>query len=147
MRILKNNSLKILFFFLLIFLDQFSKYLIRSQGGFYVCNKGIAFGFELHLIFFWIIWLAIFAITGFQIFNFQSIFNQFSINKFLNFKIFGLLLIFSGGISNTIDRLRFGCVIDFIDLKFWPIFNLADVFIVAGVIMLIIANLKFQSSK
>lgn len=48
-----------------------------------------------------------------------------------------LMLIFSGALSNIIDRLYFGCVIDFIDLKFWPVFNLADVYITIGGIMLI----------
>ncbi len=38
-----------------------------------------------------------------------------------------------GATGNLIDWLRGGAVIDFIDLRFWPVFNLADVFIVVGV--------------
>ena len=38
-----------------------------------------------------------------------------------------------GGVSgNVCDRLRRGAVIDFVDLRFWPVFNLADAAIVGG---------------
>jgi signal peptidase II len=40
-----------------------------------------------------------------------------------------------GAGSNVIDRLRRGAVVDFIDLKVWPVFNLADVAIVLGVLI------------
>lgn len=42
-------------------------------------------------------------------------------------------LILGGAIGNVADRIRLGYVIDFIDPMVWPAFNLADVFIVAGV--------------
>ena len=38
-----------------------------------------------------------------------------------------------GALGNLLDRLRLGYVIDFIDFKVWPVFNLADVSIVLGV--------------
>jgi len=38
-----------------------------------------------------------------------------------------------GASSNLFDRLWRGGVVDFIDLGFWPVFNVADVAIVAGV--------------
>lgn len=41
-----------------------------------------------------------------------------------------------GAMGNLIDRLRYGYVVDFIDIGFWPIFNLADLSIVVGVIIL-----------
>jgi len=41
-----------------------------------------------------------------------------------------------GAIGNLIDRLRFGHVVDFIDIGFWPIFNVADISIVGGVALL-----------
>jgi signal peptidase II len=47
----------------------------------------------------------------------------------------GLLL--GGSISNLVDRVRLGHVTDFLDLSYWPAFNLADSFIVAGVGVLI----------
>lgn len=47
--------------------------------------------------------------------------------------------ILSGTLGNLTDRLRFGYVIDFIDLRVWPVFNIADSFITLGVGILIIS--------
>ncbi|MCL5037005.1 MAG: signal peptidase II [Chloroflexi bacterium] len=48
----------------------------------------------------------------------------------------GLALVGGGAVGNLIDRLKMGYVIDFIDLKFWPVFNLADSYITIGVLIL-----------
>lgn len=45
-------------------------------------------------------------------------------------------LILGGAIGNLIDRVRLGHVVDFIDLGWWPVFNLADSSIVVGVVLL-----------
>lgn len=50
-------------------------------------------------------------------------------------------LIVGGAIGNYIDRLFRGYVVDFLDFKVWPIFNLADVFIVVGCILFVILSL------
>ena len=47
----------------------------------------------------------------------------------------GLLL--GGAAGNLIDRVRLGAVTDFVKLPHWPAFNVADVCITAGVIVLI----------
>lgn len=47
-----------------------------------------------------------------------------------------LALMLGGAIGNFIDRVRFGYVIDFLDFRIWPVFNLADMALVAGVIIL-----------
>ncbi|MFH1287860.1 MAG: signal peptidase II [bacterium] len=44
-----------------------------------------------------------------------------------------LIFIASGAIGNLIDRIQYSVVIDFIDFRVWPVFNLADTFIVIGV--------------
>lgn len=49
-----------------------------------------------------------------------------------------LILILSGAFSNLIERIRFGYVFDFFQLWLFPIFNLADVFITLGAVLLII---------
>jgi len=41
--------------------------------------------------------------------------------------------VLGGSVSNLVDRVRLGHVTDFLDLRYWPAFNLADVFIVVGV--------------
>lgn len=43
----------------------------------------------------------------------------------------GLML--GGASGNLVDRLRIGHVVDFLDFKFWPVFNCADSAIVIGV--------------
>jgi signal peptidase II len=46
-----------------------------------------------------------------------------------------------GSTSNLLDRLRLGHVTDFLDVRYWPAFNLADSFIVVGVLILLAAVL------
>ena len=47
-------------------------------------------------------------------------------------------LVIGGSVSNLVDRVRLGHVTDFLDLRFWPAFNLADSFIVVGVGILLV---------
>ena len=46
-------------------------------------------------------------------------------------------LVIGGSVSNLLDRVRLGYVTDFLDLRYWPAFNLADSFIVIGVVILL----------
>ena len=46
-------------------------------------------------------------------------------------------LVIGGSLSNLLDRVRLGYVTDFLDLRYWPAFNLADSFIVVGVLLLL----------
>jgi signal peptidase II len=46
-------------------------------------------------------------------------------------------LILGGTIGNLIDRIYFGYVIDFIDLRIWPVFNMADSAITIGAVILL----------
>ena len=52
--------------------------------------------------------------------------------------------VIGGSISNLLDRVRLGYVTDFLDLRFWPAFNLADSFIVIGVAILLGAMLAAE---
>ncbi len=54
----------------------------------------------------------------------------------------GLPLIAGGALGNLIDRLRYGYVIDFLDFRVWPVFNVADICISVGTILFCIACLK-----
>lgn len=54
-------------------------------------------------------------------------------------------LVLGGGLGNLLDRLVYGGVTDFISCVFWPTFNLADIFVVVGVIILLISS--FQKSR
>jgi len=46
-------------------------------------------------------------------------------------------LVIGGSMSNLLDRVRLGYVTDFLDFRWWPAFNLADSFIVIGVLVLL----------
>lgn len=60
---------------------------------------------------------------------------------------FFIALIFSGAIGNLIDRIFFGFVIDFIDLRIWPVFNIADSALTIGIIGIIFLNIKNKDDK
>jgi signal peptidase II len=47
-------------------------------------------------------------------------------------------MILGGAISNGIDRLLQGRVVDFIDLHWWPVFNVADMCIVVGIVLAVL---------
>ena len=46
-------------------------------------------------------------------------------------------LLIGGSAGNLVDRVRLGHVTDFLDIDYWPAFNLADMFIVTGVVILL----------
>jgi|SRR3989344_221767 len=114
---------------LVIFLDQLSKFLLSGKRFWlinYTENTGVAFGLL-------------------QGWNLVFIFGAIAIIVLLAYWIstarshivkIALLLVLGGATSNLIDRLIFGFVRDFIDLGFWPIFNVADMVNVAGIVVL-----------
>jgi signal peptidase II len=69
-------------------------------------------------------------------------------NKQQILKLMALSFILAGAVGNLIDRVILGFVIDFIDLHYqnfyWPVFNVADSAITLGVILLIIADFKYD---
>ena len=64
--------------------------------------------------------------------------------------VWGLSLIFAGGAGNLIDRLSRGFVIDFLDFSAlfgFPIFNLADIYVVVGTGLMMIYIIFFDKKK
>jgi len=57
----------------------------------------------------------------------------------------GLALILGGAIGNWIDRIRFGAVIDFLDFRVWPVFNIADSAITVGVFLYLLVFIRKPS--
>ena len=107
-----------------------------------VWNNGIAFGlFSFNEQFYYnIITLVIIIITLVILF--------FAI-KSAGVERIGFSMIFGGSLGNIFDRLYYTAVVDFIDLHInnihWFIFNIADIFICLGVMMLIV--LEFFNRK
>ena len=115
---------------LVIVLDQISKIIAVKLGFVTSCNTGFAFGIAPGFL----TTLISFLVLG-------VVFYLARREKRQEF-LFGYYLILGGGLSNLIDRLLHGCVLDFINLKIWPNFNLADASISVGVGLLIILFVK-----
>ncbi|HLC73792.1 MAG TPA: signal peptidase II [Candidatus Nanoarchaeia archaeon] len=127
----------IVLIFILVFLDQLTKILSKNKNFFiinYTENTGAAFslfqGYKLFLILISVI------VIFFTLYYFIKI-KQQSKKLYIS-----LILILSGTIGNLIDRISFGFVRDFIDLKIWPIFNLADSYNVVAFILILIYYFK-----
>jgi signal peptidase II len=56
-------------------------------------------------------------------------------------------LIFAGAIGNLIDRFTNGYVVDFIKISIWPNFNLADSYVVIGVLLILLFSAKIGVCK
>ena len=159
-----NNMLKknIFYFFFILFifvLDRISKLWIisifNSENNLeikissfinlnLIWNKGIAFGlfsygekFEYNLL------------TGLIIMIIAIVFLM--IIKTKGFEKYGFLMILGGALGNIFDRLYYSAVPDFIDIYYknfhWFVFNVADIFITVGVLMLIINEITIKNHK
>ena len=62
--------------------------------------------------------------------------------KKLSLYSLSLSFILAGALGNLIDRVRFGYVVDFLDFRIWPVFNIADSAITLGVVLLGYSVLK-----
>ncbi len=58
-----------------------------------------------------------------------------------------LAFIVGGTLGNLLDRIRIGKVIDFIDFRIWPVFNLADTAIVLGAVLLTAVVMKMENQS
>ena len=55
--------------------------------------------------------------------------------------------IVGGAIGNIVDRLHYHFVVDFIDLRWWPVFNIADSCVSLGVVALVLVSLRSESLR
>jgi len=126
-------------------LDQLTKFLIRANLQLneslpiinnilhltYITNTGSAFGLFKSLNWFFMLFsIAVIIAIYYYLRN-----NVKENEKLVQFAV-GLLL--GGTIGNLTDRLFYGAVTDFIDLRIWPVFNIADSAITISVVLLII---------
>ena len=125
-----------------VFADQLTKHVVASEvplddevkvlGPFtihHVQNSGIAFGLFASAT------AAVIVLTTIAVAWMIGYFARSGARHPLLPVAVGLLI--GGSVSNLADRVRLGHVTDFLDLRYWPAFNLADSFIVIGVAMLL----------
>jgi signal peptidase II len=62
-------------------------------------------------------------------------------------EVVALACILGGALGNLIDRIRFGYVVDFLDFRVWPVFNVADSAITCGAALLIVSVIRQTKSK
>tara|TARA_B100000963_G_scaffold211160_1_gene184010 strand:+ start:5027 stop:5545 length:519 start_codon:yes stop_codon:yes gene_type:complete len=153
----KKNLLCLSLITILFFLDRFSKIKIVekliNQNNIYindfinlslVWNTGVGFGLLSSNSNY--IYNSITTLIGLIIiFLFYLIFKSKLLDKLL------FSLVIGGALGNFYDRLVFMAVPDFIDIHYetfhWFTFNIADIFITLGVIMLIIKELMIKNGK
>lgn len=124
--------------------DQLTKQIVSSALSFgeavhiagpfsihHVRNSGIAFGLFSDATSIVIVLTAI-AVTWMLVFFARSGQRHPVLPVALGF-------VLGGSTSNLLDRIRLGHVTDFLDIRYWPAFNLADMFIVVGVAILFVA--------
>jgi len=99
----------------------------------YVLNPGAAFGLLENQTWFFI--LAAAAISLGFIWYYPRL------KKECGFLHYGCVALVAGAMGNLIDRMKTGLVVDFLDFRIWPVFNLADIAIVLGVISMVYAIL------
>jgi lipoprotein signal peptidase len=63
-----------------------------------------------------------------------------------NFQIYPLTILILGAILNFTDRIKYDYVIDYSDLKYFTVFNLADIMITVSVFYIILINLYKKNS-
>jgi signal peptidase II len=142
-------ALKLFFFALILFTDQSLK--AWAMGRFrldqsqpiipnvlhltLVHNTGTAFGLFQDKNLFFVVLSAV-VIIGLTLLLFKERKKAGSFSSWAP-----LVLLLGGAVGNLIDRLRFGYVVDFIDFRFWPVFNLADSCITVGIIWLLLTSI------
>ena len=134
-------------FFGVVALDQFTKALVMKsmvpgesiplvQDFFhltYVLNPGAAFGILSNQRMF-------LMVTGAVLILATAYFYPL-LKKSDAYLRLGTTAILSGAVANLIDRVQTGYVVDFFDFRIWPVFNVADIAIVAGMGLMIYAIL------
>lgn len=125
----KFFKLEIIFFLAAFFLDVLSKWIFNNFFSFSVTqNTGIAFSLFNF-------------IPGFVLIL-NSIFFIILVYIWIKEKINYLGFVVGGALGNLIERIFFGHVTDFIKIGNFPIFNVGDSFISAGIFIIILLELK-----
>jgi signal peptidase II len=138
----------------ILFLDQLAKFLVTKNlilhqsipvinGIFHITlvnNRGAAFGLLKNQLY-------LFILTSISAIILIAIDLKQRHGRRLDIYTLALSFILAGALGNLIDRLFFGYVIDFLDFRIWPVFNVADSAITVGAVMLGWTILKTDRKK
>ena len=141
-----NKKIVLIIGTILLLLDQIIKCIVINNNfvlipGFlnltYTENTGIAFGLNENNVI--LIILVNIVILGIIIKFLKENMDKIDMLEFIS-----LILVLVGGVGNLIDRIFRGHVIDFININLFnfPVFNMADIYITVGAIILLIVIIK-----
>lgn len=142
---------------LLTAIDQFTKFVVQSNfelyeskpvidGVFaftYIQNRGMAWGMFQGKIPVFLIFTSIFLILAFRIMYNVVDKKRYAMVKYM------LVLLISGAIGNLIDRVKLGYVVDFFSFELidFPVFNVADIYVVISMVSAMILLLFVYSNE
>lgn len=125
-------------FALLVAVDQ----LVKSRAAHIFYNSAFAFSVPLPT---WLIYtIYLIVLLGLAAFAVKNFYHLTKLNWL------ALTLIFAGALSNIVERLMFGSVRDFIYITFYKwtgVYNLADGYIILGIIILLLSGPKDRQQK
>lgn len=141
----KNYKYVLILPLIVVLLDQLTKFLVTSYMQLnqsipiinnifhltYITNTGTLFGSfkDNNMLFIWLSLIIIGALL--------YLYDKFDKTEQILFS-----LVIGAAIGNLIDRVVYGYVIDFLDFRIWPVFNIADSVISVSTIVLLIYLLK-----
>ena len=138
---MRKRVIALLFSFLLIWVDQFTKYLFYNQGiwsqSFFLeplLNDGISWWMSMPMVM--IIFVSVICIWLFLYLFYK---------KYLTVLDFALLM--AGTLWNLFDRIYLWWVRDFLSFWSFPVFNMADVFLTCGVVRICIKEIFHLQNK
>ncbi len=139
-----NNRYKCLFWISLLclvffILDRILKYLALAGKIFYQKNSGLAFSINIPsnlLLYFYILVFLILIFLTWQLLRSITSY-QLPLGSARGGQVTSYELLILGSVSNLIDRLKFGFIVDYFNFGFFSN-NLADLMIGAGIIILVL---------
>lgn len=121
-------------------IDKLGNGIVKDLGVFvlrFVPNTQMAFSIPVHKVILLVVTLLI-LFSLIQLFIYSCRDGLYGHMWALNFVIWA-------GLANLYDRITRGFVVDYIDFGFFPVFNLADIVIVIGLVTLLILTSRLQN--
>ena len=158
-KILKKNYLEVIIILVIFFLDRISKLYVIHQDKLISNSELYSSKFlNIHLIWNEGIAFGLFSFNEDYLYNSLTflifiviIFIIFMIRKSDPLRKYALLLVLGGALGNFFDRLIYKAVPDFIDFHVgnfhWFIFNVSDIFITIGIILMILIEIINKSKE